>query len=158
MADPGKPNTSTRSWMQIVRDADKDFDLESRRPIAYEFSNGRKFRAPANTYGVSPVAPDSVIVVTPGSGDTVVLIGWNPIYVNNPAALGNLTIRLPPLADPIPTQALEISFRQPVTELSVIDHQSGVLPHGGPTSAYGPGAGLTLRYVGNSNVGWIYWK
>ena len=39
-----RPNSSVRSWLQIVRDADKDFDKESLRPIAYEFSNGRKFR------------------------------------------------------------------------------------------------------------------
>ena len=53
-ADYRPPNTSVRSWAQIVRDADKDFDLESRRPVVYEFSNGRKFRQKPDPYATAP--------------------------------------------------------------------------------------------------------
>lgn len=44
---------TVRSWRQMVLDADRDFILESTRPIAYEFSNGRKFRQPYAPYGAA---------------------------------------------------------------------------------------------------------
>lgn len=52
--------SSTRSWRQMVLDADPDFQRESLRPVVYEFSSGRKFRQRANPYGdlaAAPVAP-----------------------------------------------------------------------------------------------------
>lgn len=52
--DGYRPNSSIRSWSQLVRDADKDFDLESRRPVVYKFSNGRRFRQKNNPYATSP--------------------------------------------------------------------------------------------------------
>lgn len=41
---------SVRSWSQLVRNADPDFDRESRRPWVYEFSNGRRFLDKPNPY------------------------------------------------------------------------------------------------------------
>ena len=37
-------SSSTRSWRQIVLQADPDFLRDSLRPVVYEFSNGRQFR------------------------------------------------------------------------------------------------------------------
>lgn len=42
--------STTRSWRQMVLDADPDFLRRSLRPIVYEFSNGRKFLQPADPY------------------------------------------------------------------------------------------------------------
>jgi hypothetical protein len=42
---------STRSWRQLVLQADPDFLKESLRPVAYRFSSGREFRQPADPYG-----------------------------------------------------------------------------------------------------------
>lgn len=45
-------SSSSRSWRQQVLDAgDPDFWTESRTPVVYEFSNGRKFRQPIDPYG-----------------------------------------------------------------------------------------------------------
>lgn len=60
--------STVRSWRQMVLDADRDFILESTRPIAYEFSNGRKFRQPAGAYTAAPP-------VVPGNPETLTLDG-----------------------------------------------------------------------------------
>lgn len=44
------PTTTTRSWRQLVLDADPDFLRESLRPVVYEFAGGRKFTQPADPY------------------------------------------------------------------------------------------------------------
>jgi hypothetical protein len=54
MADPHAPNTSVRSWAQLVRQADPKYTQESLRPVAYEFSNGRKFRQKTDPYKTAP--------------------------------------------------------------------------------------------------------
>lgn len=50
MTDTSPPSTTTRSWRQMVQDADPDYQQESRRPIVYEFSNARKFRQKPDPY------------------------------------------------------------------------------------------------------------
>ncbi len=47
---PKPPPTRILSWLQMVVEADPNYEYELRRPVIYEFSNGRKFRAPANPY------------------------------------------------------------------------------------------------------------
>lgn len=54
---------TVRSWRQMVLDADPDFHLESIRPIVYEFSNGRKFRQPADPYGVEYITDDDATTI-----------------------------------------------------------------------------------------------
>ena len=42
-----------RSWSAEVRKADRDFDQERLRPVAYRFSNDREFRDRPDPYAVS---------------------------------------------------------------------------------------------------------
>ena len=104
----------------------------------------------------APVIPVvTVDVVTPATGGTVVLTDFRAVFVNT-AALAALTIRLPPgpAPDPTPGAPLEISFNAPVDTLTVLNSAGGAVV-GAPTSAYGPGAAITFRYIG---TGWVYWK
>lgn len=45
--------TTTRSWRNEIIKADEDFQKDSLRPDAYEFSNGRVFKAPYPLYGTA---------------------------------------------------------------------------------------------------------
>lgn len=101
---------------------------------------------------IPPPVP-GVDVVTPASGDTVVLTDFRAVFVSTPA-LGALTIHLPPAPNPTSSNALEISFNAPVDTLTVLNNTGGAIV-GAPTSAYGPGAAIVFRYVG---TGWVYWK
>jgi len=92
---------------------------------------------------------DMVVVLTPGSGDTVNLLTMGPYYIDNVTTFASLILRLPPCTDGL----LEVGFRNPVTSLSVQDNAGDVVL-GAPTSAYGPGAALQFRCVGV----WTYWK
>lgn len=42
--------TTTKDWHEIVRAADKDWDKDNLRPVAYEMPNGRKFLDKVNPY------------------------------------------------------------------------------------------------------------
>lgn len=94
---------------------------------------------------------DSVTVLTPVSGATLVLTAARPHYIKNATTLASLTIELPQIAG-----LIEISFMSPVTALSVRDWLHVPIV-GAPTSAYGPGAGLVFKYV-DDIVKWVYWK
>jgi hypothetical protein len=91
--------------------------------------------------------------ISPADGAIVTLTDTTPIYVNNPATLASLTFKLPP--PPGANLLLEISFRNPVTVLSIQDYNGVAIPNT-PTNAYGPGSGLEFRYV--TGTGWVYWK
>jgi len=93
-----------------------------------------------------------VNIVAPASGATLTLADLRPLYVNNPAVLAALTIRLP--AGALSGHLVEIGFANPVTALTIQD-SAGVTVPGGPTNAYGPGAALAFRHIGS---GWVYWK
>ncbi len=54
-------NTTTRSWLQMVQDADPDF---RKRPWVYEFSNGRRFDEPAELYPQFLTADDNTTLLT----------------------------------------------------------------------------------------------
>jgi hypothetical protein len=54
--------SSVRNWSQMVRNADPDFDRESRRPWVYEFSNGRRFLDPPQLY-----APGALFILDDGA-------------------------------------------------------------------------------------------
>jgi len=97
---------------------------------------------------------DATTIVTPVSGDTIVLTSRAPLYVNNSSVLAALTIRLPP--EPSPRQFAQIGFRNPVTVLTVQD-SAGVVLTGEPDSAYGPGAAIIMYYLDHS-IKWILWK
>jgi len=89
----------------------------------------------------------------PASGSTVTLTSLAPAFIDNPAVLAALTIRLPPVT----TAALmEIGFNRPVTALTVQD-SAGALVVDGPVDAYGPGAALIFRFL-NPTRRWVYWK
>lgn len=107
---------------------------------------------------VAPVEPPPetslpVHVITPASGDIVVLTDGRPVYVDT-GLLASLYIRLPLGA--VAPLAIEISFRSPVTLLSVQDG-AGVPVPGGPVNAYGPGSSLTFEYVDETRR-WVYWS
>lgn len=95
--------------------------------------------------------PQVRIINPPDGGAVIMLKGERAIYVSGgPRAV--LTIRLPP-APPI-DRLVEISFETPVTSLAVQDSGGGAVT-GGPTNAYGPGAGLQMRFI---ETGWVLWK
>jgi hypothetical protein len=111
----------------------------------------------------SPVPPDGggvddsgeapVRIVNPPDGGTVIMLtGERAIYIDV-GPRGVLTIRLPPL--PTEDMTVDITFERPVGALSIQDSDGSAISDGGPTSAYGPGAGLQFRFVGGS---WVYWK
>jgi hypothetical protein len=91
--------------------------------------------------------------ISPADGATVTLTDTTPVYVNNATTLSSLTFKLPP--PPGANLLLEISFRNPVTVLSIQDYNGVAIPNT-PTNAYGPGSGLEFRYV--TGTGWVYWK
>ena len=95
-----------------------------------------------------------VTSVAPASGATVVMTGRQPLYINNVAVLATLIICLPPA--PIHGQFAEISFRNPVTALTILN-SAGAAITGSPTNAYGPGAAIFMCYV-DDIVGWVLWK
>ena len=90
-------------------------------------------------------------IIAPASGATVILGDLRPVYVNNPAILASLTLRLPPA---ILGDVLEIGFANPVTALTLLSN-AGAAIAGSPDSAYGPGAAIQMRF---DTPGWIYWK
>jgi hypothetical protein len=90
-------------------------------------------------------------VIAPASGATVTLSLVEPVYVNNPAVLASLTLRLPPA---VLGDLVEIGFANPVTALTLQTNPGAPIP-GAPTSAYGPGAAIQMRF---DTPGWIYWK
>jgi hypothetical protein len=106
---------------------------------------------PAPAAVAAPSAPVPANVIAPASGATVALPDTRPVYVNNPAVLAALTLRLP-----VATlgEGVEISFASPVTSLTLQTSAGAAIP-GAPTSAYGPGAAIQLRF---ETPGWIYWK
>jgi hypothetical protein len=97
-------------------------------------------------------ANETVNTVAPTSGTTLVLSDFRPVFVSNPTTLAALTIQLPL---PLNSGAfVEITFRSPVTALTMQDAAGTAVP-AGPTSAYGPGAGL--QFIHNGTF-WVYWK
>jgi len=90
----------------------------------------------------------------PASGDTIALLAGEYALHVATGPLAALTVRLPP--DPGAGTLVEISFARPVESLSVQD-AAGFAVSGAPSSGYGPGAALQLRYV-DASVGWAYWK
>lgn len=102
------------------------------------------------------VADAAVRVVYPSSGDIVTMTaGERALYVNG-GPRADLTIRLPP--NPTHDFPVEISFWRPVTTLTVTD-SAGFPIEEGPTSAYGPGAGLQFRFlVEGMASSWVLWK
>jgi hypothetical protein len=101
---------------------------------------------------VGAAAGGPVTVVAPASGSIVTMTG-SSLYVNNPATLASLTIRLP--ASPTDGGFASLGFAHPVTALTVTTSAGTAIP-GAPISAYGPGAALYMRNM--SGVGWAYWK
>lgn len=97
-----------------------------------------------------PVMPPANVLV-PASGATVVLATIQPVYVNNPATLASLTLRLPPA---VLGDVVEIGFANPVTALTLLTNAGAAIP-AAPTNAYGPGAAIQMRF---DTPGWIYWK
>jgi hypothetical protein len=93
----------------------------------------------------------TVNTLTPATGATVTLADFRPVFINT-GTLAALTIRLPP--SPSTSSHVEISFAAPVTGLTIQDSGGGALANM-PTSSYGPGAALMLRYA---TGGWVYWK
>lgn len=109
-----------------------------------------------STGGAGVQATLAVRVVTPFSGSVVVMLDGDRVLYVTSGALDELTIRLPAAVAILPGQdEVEISFAAPVTTL-VIEDATGVVVPGGPTNAYGPGSGLTFRYI--PSEGWIYWE
>jgi hypothetical protein len=106
---------------------------------------------PAPAAVAVPPAPVPANILTPASGETVVLPDTRPVYINNPGSYASLAIRMP--AAPL-GQMVEISFAHPVSILAM-QTSAGVAIPNSPTSAYGPGAALQLRFEA---PGWIYWK
>lgn len=98
-----------------------------------------------------PAPPVAANILAPASGATVTLTDARPVYVNNPAILAALTLRLPAVI--LGTQ-WEVSFARPVTALTLQTNAGAAIPTA-PTSAYGPGAALQLRFEA---PGWVYWK
>jgi len=106
---------------------------------------------PAPAAVAAPPAPIAANIIAPSTGSTVTLTDDRPVYVNNPAILASLTLRLPVVTLGTPW---EVSFANPVTLLTLQDNAGGAIPTA-PFSAYGPGAALQLRFEA---PGWIYWK
>jgi hypothetical protein len=106
---------------------------------------------PAPPTVAAPAPPVQANILVPASGATVALPDARPVYVNNPAILASLTLRLPAVTLGTPWT---ISFARPVTALALQDNAGGAIPTA-PTSAYGPGAAVELRFEA---PGWIYWK
>lgn len=93
-------------------------------------------------------------IVTPSTGDTVTMgAATRALYVNT-AALADLTILLPAGVDD--GGLVEICFAAPITTLDIQDDAAVTVPTA-PTSAFGPGAAIQMRYI-NSVIGWAYWK
>jgi len=116
-------------------------------------SGGSAVPAPAPTPTPTPAPSGAAFrAVTPASGTTVVMLPGEPgLYIEG-GPLAVLTIRLPP--QPATDMLVEISLQNPVTSLAVQD-SGGAAVVDGPTSAYGPGAGLQFRFIDNA---WRYWK
>jgi len=106
---------------------------------------------PAPAAVAAPAPPVQANVIAPASGATVTLTDTRPVYVNNPAILASLTLRLPVVTLGTPWV---VSFAHPVTVLTLQDNAGGAIPTA-PASAYGPGAAIELRFEA---PGWIYWK
>ena len=107
------------------------------------------FLPPAAAFQGGPVR-----VEYPASGATIALdAGEFALHIGT-GPLASLVVRLPP--NPGLGALVEISLSQPVAALSVQD-AAGFLVPSGPSSGYGPGAALQLRYV-DASVGWAYWK
>ncbi len=103
---------------------------------------------PATNQSVAPPIP--ALVLAPASGATVILADATPVYIDT-ALLATLTIRLPV---PEIGTSVEICFRSPITALTLVDSGGGAIV-GVPTSAFGPGAAIEMRF---DTPGWIYWK
>ena len=100
-----------------------------------------------------PTATPGILVVAPASGGTVTMpAGEKYLYINT-AALAALTILLPPVAGG--TYTVEIAPAAPITALSIRDAASNPVL-GAPTSGFGPGAAIVMRFI--DTVGWRYWK
>lgn len=106
---------------------------------------------PAPAAVTAPAPPVAANIIAPVSGAVVTLTDDRPVYVNNPAVLASLTLRLPVVTLGTPW---EVSFAAPVTALTLQDNAGGAIPTA-PISAYGPGAALQLRFEA---PGWVYWK
>jgi hypothetical protein len=93
-------------------------------------------------------------IATPASGDTVTMdASARALYVNT-AALAVLNILLPAGVDD--GSLVEICFAAPITALAIKDDTSVLVPTA-PTSGFGPGAAIQMRYI-DLATGWVYWK
>jgi hypothetical protein len=122
--------------------------------VFYDDFSSQQWTAATNqpmTRSTQTPAGQPAHIIAPASGDIVTLSVVEPVYVNNPAVLASLTLRLPPgvLGD-----VVEIGFANPVTALTLQTNPGAPIPSA-PTSAYGPGAAIQMRF---DTPGWIYWK
>jgi hypothetical protein len=95
-----------------------------------------------------------VTVATPASGGVVVMQENEQALFVNTAELAELTIRLPPAV--VGRPPVEICFAASVDELTILDAAGDPIATA-PTSAFGPGAAIQMRYVSDT-IGWVYWK
>jgi hypothetical protein len=109
------------------------------------------------TYYVSPedipTTTPAILIVTPASGDTVVMPAGEKYLYINAVALADLTILLPPGASGGYT--VEICPAAPITALNIQDSAAVAVP-GAPTSGFGPGAAIVMRFI--DTIGFVYWK
>jgi hypothetical protein len=107
----------------------------------------------ASALALSGVVPP-LQIATPVSGATVVMDDVaRALYVGS-GTLASLTVLLP--AGVGDGEMVEICFAAPVTALTIQDAAAVTVPTA-PTSGFGPGAAIQMRYV-NAALAWRYWK
>jgi hypothetical protein len=79
-------------------------------------------------------------------------VGQDEVYLNHPATIAALTVKLPPA--PVPGDAVILKFRSIVTTLTV-QNAAAVTVATAPVTATA-GQKQEYRYVDNT-VGWVYW-
>lgn len=88
-------NSRNISWQQVVTESDADYWLNKRKPVKYEFSNGRLF--------YSPGEDDNIYVSAAQYFDTVLGI---PLFLVGAGDYANITGATVDPIDPEPTTAL----------------------------------------------------
>lgn len=106
---------------------------------------------------------DTVAVVYPASGSAVYMDdypGVRSLYVAT--APSTLTIVLPRDASLGHGEEVEVNFSGPVSTFQFLEipigSEGAVVVSGTPTTAYGPGAAIVMRWIGTDGIGWLLWK
>lgn len=94
-----------------------------------------------------------LLAQNPASASTIKMRAVDRVLFVNAGLMGSLSVWLPPGVEP--GENVDLCFETGVTTLAVND-SDGVLVPSAPTTNSGPGAAITMKYVGKE-YGWFFW-